>query len=59
MKWFRLLLVIFPLTWQVGLAQAPSVTITPSGTMTVCAGATVNVSSAVSNAFAEIKFNEK
>ena len=37
MKWFKLLLVIFPLTWQVGLSQAPSVTITPSATYTITA----------------------
>jgi gliding motility-associated-like protein len=52
MKWFRLLLLIFPIAANVAQAQAPSVTITPSGTMTVCAGTTVNLTSNVSNAFA-------
>ena len=52
MKWFKLLLVIFPLSFQVSLAQAPSVTINPSGSMNVCSGTNVNVSSTVANAFA-------
>ncbi|MFN5317956.1 MAG: beta strand repeat-containing protein, partial [Bacteroidia bacterium] len=47
------LIVVFLLNLTAGLvAQAPSFSITPSGSQSVCAGSTINLSSTVTNAFA-------
>ena len=52
MKWRNLILLILVLIAAGVQAQAPSVTLSPTGNLSVCAGATVNVSATVNNAFA-------
>ncbi len=52
MKWRKLILLFLYLAVKTVQAQAPSLTINPTGNLSVCAGTTVNVSATVNNAFA-------
>jgi gliding motility-associated-like protein len=52
MKWIKLLLFTLISGAQVLEAQSPVFTINPTGTMSVCAGSTVSLTSSMANAFA-------